>query len=212
MIGINSSRSGTRELLLRAKEGDRSQVGTLLNAYRNYLNIIADRQLDRKLRARVSPSDIVQETMLEAHRDFGQFRGTSEREFAGWLRKILANTLARVIEKHVLARKRDVRRDVPLKQLAASIEQSTAFMQLQFAAPGDSPSFDARRRERATILAAAISELPDSQREVLLMRNMQSMKFREIAAETGRSVPATKMLWMRAVKQLRKLYGDRDVG
>ena len=71
----------TRELLSRARKGDGECLGELLTLYRNYLTLLAGTQLERRLRPRVSPSDIVQETMLRAHRHFGQFKGRSEAEF-----------------------------------------------------------------------------------------------------------------------------------
>lgn len=199
-------------LLLQARLGDQSQLGNLLNTYRNYLSVLADQQLDQKLRGRIGPSDIVQETMLEAYRDFGQFRGGHEREFTAWLRRILANTLARIIERHVLTKKRDIRRDVSLKRIAASVEQSAASLQFDFVGRMETPSCDAQRRERAVFLADAIAKLPPRQREVLIQRNMRGLKFREIAERQGGSVAATKMLWMRAIKRLRELCEGRDVG
>lgn len=206
--------SGTdpQRSLSNVLRGETSKLGPLLDVYRNYLRILADAQLDRKLRGKVSPSDIVQETMLQAHRDFGQFRGKNERELLGWLRKIHANTLARVIERHVLAKKRDVRREVSLQRIASTMEQSSIQLNYTMASRDETPSSGARRRERAVILADVMSELPNDQREILLLRNMQGLKFREAAERMNRSVAATKMLWMRAIKRARELYEDRDEG
>ncbi len=213
---VTQENSGTavdpRCLLSGARRGDASQVGQLLDAYRNYLRILADAHLDRKLRGRVSPSDIVQETMLEAYRDFQQFRGRNEGEFLGWLRQILAHTLARIIEKHVLTKKRDVRRDVSLKKIAANVEQSTMQLSCVLNANRESPSSAARRQERAVILANVMSELSVDQQQVLILRNMQGLKFTDVAKQMNRSVPACQMLWMRALKRLRELYEGRDEG
>jgi RNA polymerase sigma-70 factor (ECF subfamily) len=85
----SSSQSRTAQLLGAAKDGHTECLGRLLQLYSNYMKLVATAGLDRKLRARTSPSDIVQETMFEAHRDFLQFRGTSEAEFLDWLRRIL---------------------------------------------------------------------------------------------------------------------------
>ena len=197
---------------MNAKHGDQSQLGLLLNSYRNYLNILAESRLDRKLRGRISPSDIVQETMLEALRDFKQFRGTTECEFLGWVRQILAHTLARVIQAHVLAKKRDVRKDVSIAKIAADVERSSLQLNLAIAASCQSPSTFARQRERAIILSDVMSELSDDQRQVLILRNMQGLKFTDVAELMGRSTAATKMLWMRAIKQMRKRYEHRDEG
>lgn len=201
-----------QRLLVDAKNGDQERLGELLESYRHYLNVLADSRLDRKLRGRLSYSDIVQETMLQAHRDFQQFRGSSEREFQGWLRRILAHTLAKVIEVHVLTKKRDVRRDVSMAKIAAGVERSTMQLNVAFAASCRTPSSHARQRERAVILAEVMDGLAPDQREVLILRNMQGLKFAEVAEVMGRSLAATKMLWMRSIKRLKQQYENRDEG
>jgi RNA polymerase sigma-70 factor (ECF subfamily) len=207
--GAGSS-SSPEKLLRSVRDGDAGQLGKLLHLYRNYLNLLADSQLDRKLRARVSPSDIVQESMLEALRDFHQFRGESQAELLAWLRRILVHNLARAIEMHVLAEKRDVRRDVSLGQLSASVEHSTMQLYGALIAQGETPSAGAERHERAVILADAMSELTPEYRDVLVLRNLQGLPFKEVAERTQRSVAATKMLWMRAIKRLRQVYKKRE--
>lgn len=210
--GHSNASEGSRERLLSQARRSSLHLGPLLESYRNYLSVLADSRLDRKLRGRLSCSDVVQETMMAAYRDFEQFRGKSEREFLGWLRKILARTLARIVETHVLTQKRDVRRDVSLAKIAAGIEHSTVQLNLGLAAGQKTPSSDARERERAVILADVMSELSSDHREVLILRNIQGLQFAEVAELLGRSTPATKMLWMRAIKSLRERYEGRDEG
>ncbi len=76
-----SGRSYRQELLRKAKDGKVGELGNLLNLYTNYLKVLAQSQLDRRVRSRLSPSDLVQDTLMEAHRDFAQFRGDS---FLSW--------------------------------------------------------------------------------------------------------------------------------
>ena len=204
-----NSSSSPEKLLRLVRAGDSERMGRLLQLYRNYLQLLAESELDRKLRARISPSDIVQDTMLEAYRDFAQFRGTTEAEFIAWLRQILINNLAEVISKHVLTEKRDVRRDISLAKFHASFERSTMKLRDALVADIDSPCDDAERRERAVLLADVMSELSDDHREVLVLRNLRGLPFKAVAIHMERSVPATKMLWMRAVKQLRELSLSR---
>jgi RNA polymerase sigma-70 factor, ECF subfamily len=201
-----------RRMLARIQQGENDLLGQLMDSYRNYLNLLAEMQLDRKLRARVSPSDIVQETMLAAYRDFGQFRGRTEAEFLGWLRQILVNNLARAIQVHVLAGKRDVRQDVRLEQLNASMERSTVKLRDALAAPGESPSANYARREQAVLLADVMSELSVDHRQVLVLRNLQGLRFAEVAERMDRSIPACKMLWIRAIKKMRELYAAKEGG
>ena len=206
----NDSSSSRAGLLKEVRTADPTRLGSLLELYRNYLSLLATGQLDRKLRGRVSASDLVQETMMEAHRDFHQFRGKSEAEFIGWLRRILVNNLARAIEMHVLAEKRDVRREVSIERLNAAVERSTIQLGLAFAGREDSPSVKLEQHERAVDLANQMSRLSAEHREVLMLRNLQGLPFKEVAARLDRSVPAAKMLWMRAIKKLREAYDEQD--
>lgn len=197
-------------LIARIRNGEQHQLGVLLAIYRNYLSVLANTQLDRKLQARVSPSDVVQETMLEAHRDFRQFRGASEPEFVAWLRKILVHNLARQIDRHVKAEKRDVRRDISLARLHTSCDRSAMNLDQALVVGVETPSRQAQRRERAVMLADVMNELSADHRDVLLLRNLRGLKFREVAGQMQRSEAAVKMLWMRAIKQLRQRFADRE--
>ena len=105
------------QLFASARAGSASCLGRLLTLYSNYLKLLIAAQLDERLQVRVSPSDIVQETFFEAHRDFPQFRGQSTGEFVAWLRRILVNNILHVVEQHLLAEKRDVRREISLERL-----------------------------------------------------------------------------------------------
>ncbi len=196
------------KLLARARAGEADAVGKLLEVYFHYLHILAAAQLDKKLRQRVSPSDIVQETVCEAHRDFDQFRGTSEREFVMWLRKIMINNLANVVERHVLAGKRDVRRERSLQQIQKSVDRSTMQLETLLVAKSATPSEVVLEQERSLQLANCISLLSEDYRTVVTLRNFQGLPFSEIAEEMGRSSGAVRMLWMRALEELRLLLNE----
>src|SRR5215831_16232476 len=81
------------ELLLLARAGSSPALGQLLELYRNYLALLSRLQIGRRLQGKVEAADLVQETFLRAHRDFAQFRGSTEEQFVGWLRQILARNL-----------------------------------------------------------------------------------------------------------------------
>ncbi|MCA9247906.1 MAG: sigma-70 family RNA polymerase sigma factor [Planctomycetales bacterium] len=190
-----------------AKAGSAESLGRLFEIYANYLKVLAATRLDAKLRHRVSPSDVVQETFLEATRDFPQFHGATQPELLAWLRKILVNNLARVIERHVLAGKRDVRREVSLQQLAASLEKSTLRLDAILADPGRSPSELAASQDAAVLLADELAQLPDDYRQVLILRNLEGLSFPEVAKQMNRSHGAVRMLWLRAIERLRSGLG-----
>ncbi|MDG2382130.1 MAG: sigma-70 family RNA polymerase sigma factor [Pirellulaceae bacterium] len=198
--------SDRQEKFLCAKAAAPDRLGPLLELYRRYLFLLADLRLDAKLRARISPSDIVQETMLEAHRDFHQFRGQTESEFICWLKRILTNNLARTIEMHVTAAKRDIRREVSLDQHNKSVDPASIQRCTAITCSEEIPSVQAERRENAQFLNDAINELPIQYRKVLQLRSLQGCSFNEVAEQMSRSVPAAKMLWARAFKQLQQRF------
>jgi RNA polymerase sigma-70 factor (ECF subfamily) len=147
-------------LFASARQGSSSSLGRLLALYSNYLKLLVVAQLDNRVRARVGPSDIVQEAFFEAHRDFAQFRGRSTAEFVAWLRRIVVNNILRVVEQHFLAEKRDVRREISLDSIGRRVEESTARLDALLAAEVDSPSGCAVRRENEIRLADAVAALP----------------------------------------------------
>ena len=190
-------------LLARARGGDTDGRGTLLQWYANYLSILASTQLDRRLRRRVNPSDVVQETMLAAHRDFGDFRGDSQPELLGWLRRILINTLHRNFETHVSARKRDIRREVSIDQVSARLDESASNLATRLEGQVDSPSAPMRAREQSVEFADQLSQLKPHYREIIVLRILQGLSFDEIAERMGRSTGAVRMLWLRALEQFK---------
>ena len=96
-------RSDPEQLLAEARVGRAESLGRLLEQYRNYLALLARTQIDLRVQGRVDASDLVQETFLDACRDFGHFRGISESEWVAWLRKILIYNLARVVQWQLAA-------------------------------------------------------------------------------------------------------------
>ena len=150
------------------------------------------RKLISASRGALDASDLVQETFLDACRDFHHFRGTSHREWVAWLRKILFYNLARVVQRQVAAKKRSTRREVSLDQRVSAMERSSGTIQIETAlvSRSSSPSSHAGRRERAACLADQLARLPTDYREVLVLRNLEGLPFPEVARRMGRSAGA----------------------
>jgi RNA polymerase sigma-70 factor (ECF subfamily) len=181
------------------------KLGQLLQLYRNYLSVLATTQLDRRLRRRMSTSDLVQETMLAAHRDFGQFRGGSEGELLAWLRQILSNCLSHAVEKNIHAKKRDLRREVAIEQVAPKIDDSMARMSNLFADDAATPSQIVGRRELAAELSDQLAKLKPNYRDVIVYRNLQGLSFDEIADRMEIKSGAARMLWTRAIAKFKEV-------
>jgi RNA polymerase sigma-70 factor (ECF subfamily) len=190
------------DLIRRCRTGEPSAHERLFDRYRPYLEVLAQAQLGRHLRAKCDPSDLVQQTLLEAHRDLAVFQGTSEAELLAWLRRILAHNLYNEA-RHFAARQRDTAREVSLDQLQTGLDQSSLALGQCLAAHDPSPSQAAQQRERAVRLAAALSRLPDDYRTVLLLRVFEELSAEEVAQRMDRTAGAVRMLQMRALQALR---------
>jgi RNA polymerase sigma-70 factor (ECF subfamily) len=190
------------QLFHRAKAGDSLALGRLLERYRAYLAVLARVQIGRRLQGKVDASDVVQDAFLGAHRDFAQFRGTSEREFMGWLRGILASLLANLVRHYQGTQRRNVRLE---RQLASELDQSSIALERGLAAPQSSPSQQAIRREQSVLLAEALGRLPEEWRDLLILRHLEGLSFPEVAQRLGRSVDSLKKQWPRALAGLRRL-------
>jgi RNA polymerase sigma-70 factor (ECF subfamily) len=185
-------------LIDQAKLGDRQAIAGLLDGYRNYLQLIAQIQTSKTLQGKVEASDLVQETCLAAYRDIGQFRGQSEQELLGWLRRIMANTGGKMI-RHYQTLGRDVHRE---QELAAGLDRSAAALS-GLVSPVSTPSQGA-----AVILADKMAELPDHYREALVFHHLKGLSIAEVAEKLGRSPEATNSLLARALIKLRLLMKD----
>jgi RNA polymerase sigma-70 factor, ECF subfamily len=191
-------------LLLLARAGEGPALGRLLELYRNYLTLLARAQIGRRLQGKVDASDLVQETFLAAHRDFGSCRATTEKELVSWLRQILAANLTDLVRRYCAAKRRDVRLE---RQLADELDESSRGLNLEAMARQSSPSAQAARREQAVLLADALESLPADYREVIVLRHLEGLSFLEVARRMDRSVDAVEKLWVRALARLRRVLG-----
>jgi RNA polymerase sigma-70 factor (ECF subfamily) len=196
------------DLLRRCRRGDAAARERLFDRYRHYLQALARAQLGRQLRAKCDASDLVQQTLMEAHRDFGEFQGGHEGELLAWLRRILAHNLFNQA-RHFAAQQRDAAREVSLEKVQAGVERSSLALGRCLADAGQSPSQAAVQREAAVRLADALARLPADYQMVLLLRVYEEMPAEEVAQQMGRSAGAIRMLQMRALTALREELAAR---
>jgi RNA polymerase sigma-70 factor (ECF subfamily) len=170
-----------------------------LEAHRGYLLLLASVQLSPRLRAKEDAADIVQMTLLEAHRDLPAYRGSTEAELLAWLKTILTRNLLN-LARHYAAQKCDVRLEQPLQ---VQIDQSSARLDRYLASEQTTPSQCAVRRERAEELNRALGNLLDDERTAVLMKHFHDRTIAEIAAHLGRTKEAVGGLLRRGMKKLR---------
>jgi RNA polymerase sigma-70 factor (ECF subfamily) len=189
-----------RDLLALARAGDAEALDRLFALCRNYLAVVAQAQLESWLRAKVDASDLVQQTLLEAYRDFTHFQGGTQGEWLAWLRRILSRNAIdcarRFHDAAALARPHEVPLMVPGSSANGVPDPADS---------GESPSQHLLRKEREILVADALARLSPDHREVIQLRNLQRLDFAEVARRMNRSRPAVQMLWVRALANLQEL-------
>jgi RNA polymerase sigma-70 factor, ECF subfamily len=187
------------QLLSRARAGSREALGAALEACRPYLLTIAGQEIDPLLRAKGGASDIVQQTFLEAQRDFRQFDGTNEPQLLAWLRQVLLHNVANFSRAYRSTGKRDVARELPFGS-----ERPSGDWREGLTGDPATPSGCVMEFERMRALETAIAALPDDYRRVIEYRYRQEHSFEEIGQLMNRSANAARKLWLRAVERLQR--------
>ena len=193
------ARADIRDLLAAAQRGSPEAIGRLFQATRGHLLQLAGRELPPELRAKIAPSDVVQDTAVDVQRNFGQFSGDTAEELFAWLREILRNNVVDAVRRYRDSFKRDAAREVSLDSAAVRRAGET------LPALQHTPDGSAIRREEAAALGVVLARMPDDYRRVIELRYWQGLSFVEIAPQFGRSPDAVRKLWYRA---LERLQGD----
>ncbi|GAB5403179.1 MAG: sigma-70 family RNA polymerase sigma factor [Aureliella sp.] len=205
---MSVNRSHHQELLNQAIAGDKDALGELLEDYRAYLTVLAQRYMDNRLKSRMDAGDVVQITFLEAQRDLGSFRGHHIEELLGWLRHILRNNVSSAHQRHLTTQKRSAKREV-------SNSPTDSRPALTDLAPSEltSPSQRMMRDEAAVYLANCLEEIPDTQREALRLRYVEGCSLKEISAKMDKSEMAVAGLLKRGLQALRnRMISDSSAG
>lgn len=183
----------------QARGGSDTALSELFEACRKYMLLVANRAIDSGLRRKGGASDLVQDTFVEAKKDFSRFRGESEEELFAWLTRILAHQVQKQARTFRATRKRDVDREEVLDAGVAA---------LFLAGDEETPSALVVAREERRRVQAALERLPVDQRRVLDLRTWQQLPFEEIGTIMNRSPEAARKLWTRAVERLGRELGS----
>jgi len=169
-----------------------------LEEFRSYLHVLAETQLHARMQAKVDASDIVQQTLLQAHQAEAQFRGNTSAEKAAWLRTILNNVLCGIARG--FGRQR---RDISREQSMQTIEQSSLQLMNLLASDVSSPSAALHRHERADDLAKAMLRLTADQRQAIILKYWHNQTLAQIGEELNKSTEAVAGLIFRGMQKLR---------
>jgi RNA polymerase sigma-70 factor, ECF subfamily len=199
MLDVRPDSTETRELLDRAVSGDRHVFDQLFARHRRYLRQMVELRLDPKLRARLDPSDIVQEAHLEAVRRLNDFLQERPMPFRLWLRQIAYDRTLKARRHHLGTARRAVTREMPLP------ERSSLMLVDQLFARGSTPSQSIDRHELAQRLRGAIARLPEADREVILMRHFEGLSNHEAGCLLGIDPGAVSKRHGRALLRLHRI-------
>jgi RNA polymerase sigma-70 factor (ECF subfamily) len=197
------SDSETDRLLDKAGAGDLAAVNQLLVSHRPRLRTMVQLRLDPRVAARVDPSDVVQETLIEAHRRFARYLRERPLPFYPWLRQLAWDRLVHLHQKHLTARKRSVRREVAIAPLLS--DDSAALLARRLLDRDTGPQSRVVQAELQARVRLALEQLSESDREVLVLRFMEQLSVHEIGALLRLGESAVKMRHLRALQRLRLL-------
>jgi RNA polymerase sigma-70 factor (ECF subfamily) len=179
--------------LSAARGGSREALGRALESCRRYLLYVARSELHGDLQAKGGASDLVQETFLEAHRDFDRFAGNSEVELRAWLRRLLRHRVIKLGRRYRTTQKRRLARETAFPLGGAGA----------VAAELPSPSTEIMAYEQAQRLRQALERLPDDYRRVITLRYLEQCSFEDIGRAMQRTANAARLLWLRAIERIK---------
>lgn len=196
---MNQNPSELLTLLQRAKGGDQVALGRLLDYARPQLGDMANRSLVGELAARISGSDVVQQTCLSAVRAFENFTGDDIAQFIAWVRKLHEHNLRNTIRDHTVSEKRQVRREVRGADVINAL-----------AGRATTPSQKLQQRELKEQVEIALNALPEDQRSAVVLRYRREMSLKEMAASMQRSESAVAGLLKRGLANLREAFSNEN--
>jgi RNA polymerase sigma-70 factor (ECF subfamily) len=195
----------TLVLLDRVRSGDIGAVNGLLERHRAAIRRMIDRRMDRVVQRRVDASDIVQDVMIEANRRLGDYLANPTMPFQLWLRHMARDRLIDAHRRHRVAASRSIDREVPL---AADTDGSLAGPVARVPDRDLTPEAAATWRELERRFAAAVEQLDEGDRQIVLLRHFEHLSSAEAAEVLGLSKPAAGMRYLRAMRRLRGLLDD----
>ena len=199
-----SDSEATGLLLERIEQGDMTALDHLFARHRRSIRKLADWRIDPRIRARVDPSDIVQETELEALKTLDNFLARRPMPFRLWLLKTAYQRLAKAQRRHMGTANRSVRREIQMP------DRSSLLLAQRIMGKGTSPSEATNRQERAQQVGRAISLLNEHEREVVLLRIFEGLTSREVGCLLDMTAEAAQKRFARGVLKLRTLLQDAE--
>ena len=198
----------TQELLLQAREGDSAAINDLMERHRKALRRMVALRMDRQIAGRVDASDIVQDVLVEANRRLSDFIDDGKMPFHLWLRQLAKDRLIDMHRRHH-AQRRSVQREQPIKA-DGNMDRSSMDLEGQLSDPQLTPAAANIRKEQQHLFWAAIEQLGEQDREIILMRHAEHLGNSEVAEALKLSPAAAGMRYLRAMRRLRTILKEGE--
>lgn len=192
-LASSASDSDLAHFLQKARNGSNSGLGELLESFRPALMEIADQKLGQRFRRRMSLSDLIQDTMMTAGKQFELFEGDTANEFRNWLRELFHSRLVDGLRRHQVAEKRRLGRE----------DEKTSVSELED--PAASPSAIAALHEDASLLLQSLQKLPAQYQKIIHLRYLQNLTFEQISRELEMPLSTVFYRFHEAVEALQLL-------
>ena len=197
------NRENTDDMLEQARQGEAGAVDRLFGEFREPLRRVVGLRLDPVLARRIDASDIVQDVLIEANLRLKEYLKAPNMPFHLWLRHLAQDRIIDTHRRHRLAQRRSIDREQPLTRPGWADDDSAAALVAQLVDTERTPASEAIQQELARKLNAAIGELGDDDRDLLLMRHHEQLTNGEVAAALGLTEAAASMRYLRALRRLR---------
>ena len=189
------------EVVAKLEAGDEHAFAELFSQYRGRLKRMLEFRLDRRLRGREDPSDIIQEVYIDAHQRMRHYLKKPELSFYVWLRQLTAQRLIDVYRRHLKAEKRDIKQEVLIG--GRSMVASSASLAIHLVSNLTSPSQLAVRAEMISQIEDALESMEPLDREILALRHFEELRNKEVAEVLGIKEAAASNRYVRALSKLR---------
>lgn len=199
----------THELLAGVKGGDAEAINRLLERHRDAVRRLVQMRLDQRIQRRVDVSDVVQDVFVEANRRLADYVQQSQQmPFHLWLRQIAKDRIIDAHRRHRGSARRSVDREQAM-QVPADMDRSSIELAAQIVDQELTPAAAATQHEMAQRVEAAVAQLPDQDAEIIIMRHYEHLSNQEIAQALELTEPAASMRYLRAVRKLREVLGEK---
>ena len=193
----------TRHLVALAQDGDESALNQLCKVYGARVLWIIRLRMGRELRAKLESMDLVQDVLMSALKDLGNFKSKTEGDFLRWLSRIAENRLRGHLNR-LHANKRDIRKEVRVNGYGPTAEDSV--VAALDAVVTTTPSVIMSKREDLDKLTKAIDALKPEYRQVIVLTKIEGLSYKEIGDRLGKSSEAVRKLVSRALEELISIF------